>query len=415
MALRKEPPPTSLRRLLVARRSEARQLLILGLLICLAVNQLRIGLDGWGKFALVHPGYADVGNYYLYARVGLHQGWNHLYDLAAQRREWLMMGGSDVIPWFPMIYPPPLAWLAVPLTLLPLPAAYAAWFALSLGMILLTWTLVCRSLARLTRWSFLAGMLAVFAVPFALILGNVVILELTAIAVAWWLLGRNRELAAGLVLTALVFKPQLAVLLPIVLLLVGRRRTVAVWLLACALIAAIATASTGLDGLHAYGVRILGAAANRPEFLVPPQLTLGALLGRGAGLIAADALLLGLTLIGAYRHRRQGLAVPFACALAGSMALAPYLHFEDLATLLLAGAIASLAALDGARRALLLAGYLLLLAISYWESGAIGALLGGLLLALESGWLVSSALTPVSGGALRELTPLGAIPLDRSA
>jgi glycosyl transferase family 87 len=411
----KQPPLPGLRRMILARRIEVRQLLILGLLSCLAVNQLRIGLEGWGKFALVHPGYADFGNYYLYARVGLHQGWTHLYDLAAQRREWLTMGGSDVLPWFPMIYPPPVAWVVVPFTLLPLPAAYAAWFALLLGMVLLIWTLVSRGLARLTRWSFLAGTLAIYAVPFAMILGNVVILELTAIAVGWWLLGRNRQVAAGLVLTALVFKPQVAVVLPIVLLLLGRRRAATVWVLGCALIAAIATISTGLDGLHAYGVRILGAAANRPEFLVPQQLTLGGLLGRGPGLIIIDGLLLGLTLIGAFRQRRQGLAIPFACALAGSMAISPYLHFEDLATLLLAGAIASRAALEGTRRSLLLAGYLLLLAISYWEAGAIGAALAGLLFAVETGWLLSAVLAPISGSAVRELAPLGEIPLDRSA
>lgn len=411
----KEPPWQGLRRVMLARRSEVRQVLILGILICLAVNQIRIGLDGWGKFALAHPGYADFGNYYLYARVGLHQGWNHLYDLAAQRREWLAMGGSDVLPWFPMIYPPPVAWLAVPFTLLPLPAAYAAWFGLLLGMILLSWTLVSRGLSRMTRWSILAGMLAVFAVPFALILGNVLVLELAAVAVAWGLLGRDREVAAGLVLTVLVIKPQVAVLLPITLFLAGRRRTAAVWFLGCALIAAIAMISTGLDGLYAYGLRILGAAANRPEFLVPQQLTLAGLLGRGPGLITMDAVLLGLALVGAYRHGRQGLAVPVACALAGSMAISPYLHLEDLATLPLAGVIASRAVLDGARRRLLIAGYLLLLAISYWESGAIGAVIGGLLLGVETGWLLAAALAPISGGAARQLAPLSEIPLDRTA
>jgi len=126
----------------VVERLRSRQQLMLVVVIALAINQIRVAMEGWGSFVLRHPGFADFGNYYLYARVGLHQGWSRLYDLAAQQQEWLRLGGPDVIPWFPIIYPPPLAWLVVPFTLLPMPLAFACWTALLFGLVLLTCRLV---------------------------------------------------------------------------------------------------------------------------------------------------------------------------------------------------------------------------------------------------------------------------------
>src|ERR1700745_749312 len=88
-----------------------RRVLAFIVLVGLAINNLRISVGAAGKFILAHPGFSDFASYYIYARVGLHQGWNHLYDLAAQRQEWFRLGGPDAIPWFAMLYPPPLAWL----------------------------------------------------------------------------------------------------------------------------------------------------------------------------------------------------------------------------------------------------------------------------------------------------------------
>ena len=103
------------------------------------------------------------------------------------------------------------------------------------------------------------------------------ILELAAIAVAWWLVSRGRELPAGILLTVLVFKPQVAFLVPIALLLIGRWRTVAVWLTGSALIAVVALLTTGIDGLHDYAKRVSDAASTPPEFFVPTQFTLAGL------------------------------------------------------------------------------------------------------------------------------------------
>ncbi len=397
----------------LARRPSL-QWLTFAVLIGLAINQVRIALESWG-IVLWRPGYADFGNYYLYAQVGLHQGWNHLYDLAAQRQEWLRLGGADVIPWFPIIYPPPLAWLAVPFTLLPLPVAYVCWTVLLTGCVILAWRLVVPTRSRLARWTALAAMLAVMPVLYALLLGQILIVELAAIAAAWWLVSRGREIPAGILLSLLVFKPQVAFLVPVALLVIGRWRTVAVWAAGSALIAVIALISTGIDGLHDYANRVSDASATPPQFFVPTQLTLGGLFGHGVLTLGVSALLVALTIAAAYRYRAEGPALPIACALVGSMLVTPYLHQQDLATLLLAGGIALQGRLDRRQGSTLIASYVLLLAISYWGFGQLGPILGPMLLFLEVAFVLMACWTKTSGGVTREMPALGEVPLDRTA
>lgn len=378
--------------------------LTLVVLAGLSINQFRVALESWG-IVLWRPGYADFGNYYLYARVGLHQGWNHLYDLAAQQQEWLRLGGADVIPWFPIIYPPPLAWVVVPFTVLPLPVAFACWTALLLGCVILAWKLVVPTRSRLVRWTALAAMLAVMPVLYALILGQVLILELAAIAAAWWLVSRGRELPAGILLTALVLKPQVAFLVPLVLLMIGRWRTVAVWITGSAVIAGVALFTTGIDGLHNYANRVSDAATTPPQFFVPTQFTLAGLFGHGALTVLVAGLLVALTIAAVYRHRKEGPTVPVACALVGSMLVTPYLHQQDLATLLLAGGIAMQGRLDQWQVRVLIAGYVLLLAISYWGFGRLGPILGPLLLVSEAIFLLATSVSRTSSVARERPNP----------
>jgi hypothetical protein len=396
------------------RRILDRQLLMLVVLGCLAVNQFRIVLVIAG-IILRRPGLADFGNYYLYARVGLHQGWNHLYDTAAQQHEWVGLGGAAVVPWFPIIYLPPLAWVAVPFTFLPLPLAFAIWSALLVGCVLLTWRLVAPRHPAVARWTALGAMLAIVPVPYALLLGQVLIMELAAVAVAWWLLAKERDVLAGVLLIALVFKPQIAILLPLVLLAIGRWKAAAAWLAGTSVVAALAFITTGPDGVHEYIRRLGDAASAAPQFFVATQLTIAGFLGRGPLTVALTAVLVMLTLVAARRNRSDGPSLPVACALVGSMLITPYLHSQDLATLLLAGGIALHGRLDQGRIWMLVAGYLLLLAISYWGFGSLGSVLGAMLLIVEATGLLLAALFPMSASALQGRSPFVAVPLDRSA
>src|SRR5579864_3033150 len=96
-------------------------------------------LLAWARFALHRAFEGDFGLYYAFARIGLHQGFHNLYDLAAQRREWDAVGP---LLWYPAPYPPFLAWLVAPFALLPFPLAYAAWNALLAAALVGTWWLL---------------------------------------------------------------------------------------------------------------------------------------------------------------------------------------------------------------------------------------------------------------------------------
>jgi alpha-1,2-mannosyltransferase len=370
-----------------------RRVLAFIVLVGLAIYNLRISVGAAGKFILVHPGFSDFASYYIYAQVGLHQGWNHLYDLAAQRQEWFRLGGPDAIPWFAMLYPPPLAWLVAPLAVLPYPVAFGCWTALLIGLTLAAWRLVAPRTSRLARWTALAAMLAVFPIVYGIILGQVVIVELAAIAAFWWLLSRGREIPAGVLLVALLFKPHLAILVPIVLLLIGRWRTVLAGGISVALIAVVAIATTGIDGLRAYAERLSDPAAVAQQFGAD-QFTLVAVLGSGPVTVGASAVMVALTLVTVYRNRAGGVTIPLASALIGSMLIAPYLHWQDLATLLLAGGIALHGRLDRWTQGSLVAGYAVVLGMYYWGT----AVLGPLLLVTEVAVLVSLVLRPASAG-----------------
>src|SRR5207245_2351917 len=171
--------------------------------------------------------------------------------------------------------------------------------------------------SRLARWTAVCATLALFPVLFAVVLGDVLIVELVAVAAAWWFLRQRREVVAGLLLTALVFKPQVAILVPFALLVIGYWRTVLSWAAGSAGIAAIAVATTGLDGMHAWALRIVAAAAAGPEVLVPAQFTIQGLLGHGVGPFVVRCLIVVLTLAVAYHQRASGIALPMAVGLVG--------------------------------------------------------------------------------------------------
>ena len=398
----------------MARRLLNRPALILIALSALAVNQLRVALMNWG-ITIWHPGFADFGNYYLYARVGLDYGWSHLYDTVAQQQEWLRLGGAAVIPWFPIIYPPPLAWVVVPFTFLPLPLAFAGWTVLLATGVLLAWRLVSSGRSPIGRWSLLAGMLAIAAVPYALLLGQVLILELAAVALAWWLLAKNRDAAAGAVLIAIVFKPQVALMLPVVLLVIGRWKALATWLVGSSVVAILAVITTGVDGIDEYLRRLGDAAGAAPQFFVSTQLTIAGLVGWEPATVVLTILFAIVTVAAARRHRHGGPSLPIACGLIGSMLITPYLHAQDVATLLLAGGIALHGGLDRWRTWMLAGGYLALLGFSYWAFTNLSVLFGGLLVIGEAVFLLSAALLPISGSAREEPSALVEVPLDRSA
>src|SRR6266852_1158990 len=84
----------------------------------------------------------DFTFYYAAARIGVQHGWQNIYDLELQQAELNALGsGIGVAQLARYISPPPVAWLALPMTILPYPIAYWVWSALLLIALAGTWYL----------------------------------------------------------------------------------------------------------------------------------------------------------------------------------------------------------------------------------------------------------------------------------
>src|SRR2546423_2187674 len=247
-------------------------------------------LIGWITFAINRPFEGDFAAYYAFTRIGLHAGFGHLYEVAAQRQEWQALGP---LLWYPAVYPPPLAFVVAPLAVLPFPVAYAIWNLLLGIAVLVTW----RLLAPGSRWQRSLQLGIAFALPlvaFSLLLGQVVMLLGAALALVWWCLRRGSPILARIVLTLIAVKPPLAFLVPPGLLAGLHVRATIAWASATAALALVTLATVGTDGIAAYVSRLQHATGGLAAYQAPEVLTLPGLLGRG---VARPALQLVVVMV----------------------------------------------------------------------------------------------------------------------
>ena len=318
-------------------------------------------LVGEIHFALSRAFEGDFAVYYIFARVGIVHGWGSLYDAGAMRREWLALG-SDFL--YPALYPPVLAWFVAPFAALPFAAGYALWNVLLVASLLVTWWLTVPPSSRLVRLGHLAFAAALPSVAFGLLLGQVVIVVAGVVSVCWWLLRRNRPLAAGLVLSLIALKPQLALVVPIALLVAGQRRAFLGWAAGSLVMLGAALATVGIAGLQTYASILVGSVHSLGAENVYPQLTLPGLLGNGWPATLAEGLVVAITLVLVWRRRRSGLEFPFAAGLCASLLVGSYLHAQDVAVLLPAGWLWLRTAPRGAERVLGLTGFVAALVLT---------------------------------------------------
>lgn len=317
-------------------------------------------LTGWDlavPAALFVPQYAIRNDFrldYAAAIVGLRDGYGRLYDLSVQQPAILALG-----PGFnpqPFISPPPLAWLVTPLTALPFTAALVIWTAVLIAALLWTWYLLApgEGLARVAHLLLWVG---VFPVAFGVMVGQPGALVAAAVATAWWLIRANRPLAAGLVLSLVVLKPQLALLLPVALLVAGYRKTFAAWLLASAVIGVVALALLGADGVARY--RDVLAQTQTAAWDITRRYSISGPLGLGWPLRVAEIAVLAVTVAAAWRGRKSPERV-IAAGIAGSLLFTPYLAFQDFLMLVIAGWLLIRSGATTVQVAILVVGYALL-------------------------------------------------------
>jgi len=292
---------------------------------------------------------------YAAATVGIQSGYGHLYDLAAQKLA-IEALGAGFNPQ-PFISPPPLAWLATPLLVLPFQAALVIWTALLLAALAWTWFLLAPA-GRITKPAHLALLLGVFPVAFGVMVGQPGAWVAAAVATAWWLTRHDRPVWAGVALSLIVLKPQLALLVPLCLLVSGHARTFGAWLVATLFIGLVALALLGPEGLARY--RDVLAQTQTPAWDITRRYSISGPLGLGPILTVTQVAVVTLALLAAWRRRRGGPELPMAAGIVGSLLATPYLGFQDFLMLIVAGWLVLRAGATTWQVALLVVGYALL-------------------------------------------------------
>lgn len=288
----------------------------------LVVVLLALALDLWNRS---EPIGIDFHTYEAAARVGVQQGWSHIYDPALVAPEQANLVPGQTVQ--PFLSPPPVAWLAALLAPLPYWPSYYVWAFLTFMALMLA--LVWASTdAGLVRWVAAGAALTPWWVIHAVHLGQVVPLVAAGVVVAWRLARDRRDIVAGVALSVVFLKPNTAILVPFALLVAGRFRTFAAWAGAGVAVAAIAWLTMGSNGVSAYIGQLTGplpAGAN--------SLTVEGAIGVSGSLALALRLLIVVAALAAAFRLRHSPGLAIGAGTLGSLLVAPYLHGSDLCLL----------------------------------------------------------------------------------
>jgi hypothetical protein len=283
---------------------------------------------------LVHHDSAanDFRLFYVAAEAGVQLGWPKMYDpISLLHLSSAFFASAPITPAYTYDFPPLLAWMVIPLTLLPLAAAFYVWTGINIA----AFSAASRLLfpGATFRWlAVLLVSLAVWPTVFSLERGQPELVVYALAIVSLWLASRGRDRGAGIVLgVAWAIKPQVLLLLPAIFLVCGRPRAAAWWLLTTVVAWGFFVLVLGQAGMGAY-LYALQWAASDPGFAAEPIV---APLGSAMSLLLGDGLLTAITLVAAWRHR-SSLRIAFAIGLVGTLASATHLHEYDYVGLVLA-------------------------------------------------------------------------------
>ena len=274
----------------------------------------------------------DLTLVYIGARIGLEHGWSHIYsvslqhDLFAELRPHAVFNDGERF-----VSPPPFAWLVLPLSVFGAAGATYAWLALSLAALVAAWRLSAPETPMRILW--LLGALGWYPLLYGLSLAQPDLLILALTAIAWRLAEANRPHLAGAVLGLSVIKPQLLLLLPVVLLFAGRWKIVVGWAGTAAVLGAASLAVIGQQGLNDY----LSLLSEAQRVTNNRYFTLAFVLGPGALSYLAQGAVAAAAIVGAFLNRRNSNARVFALGIIATAFGATYWHLQDFTILLLAG------------------------------------------------------------------------------
>jgi hypothetical protein len=216
----------------------------------------------------------DFINFYTLAHIGQSSRYSVLATFDTFHAEQARVLPESGAILYPPVYPPQVALLLSPLASLSYWQAYFAWVAVSIGAYgLIVWRFA-RASSALAAWPWQVAAVAAAnpALWFVALHGQVSVLALASLSMAWAALRHERRWLAGAALGALAFKPSLFV--PAVALLVAARE----WRVAAGAVAGtlILLAGSlpwvGADAIRQYVTYTLGVLAAPDQVATNPPL-----------------------------------------------------------------------------------------------------------------------------------------------
>jgi len=282
----------------------------------------------WVYLFALNPVHIDFSLFYVAAQAGLRHGWGALYDVNTLRSLSASLPEGER---YTFVFPPILAWLIAPLTLLPLPAAFLVWTLASVAALGWVWY-TCAPYRGLAKVALLLAALAVWPVLDSFYYGQPLMIVLGLVALAWWLCLHERPLAAGAALAvATALKPQVVILVPAALLVSGRYRPFIGWAASCGVLAAVFLAALGESGVTGWWQALQYGRSDPGQSF----FTLARIFGFGPLTLGLEALL-GIAALAIAWRSRGDLQIVFAVGLLGSLVSGFHLRQSDYATLVLA-------------------------------------------------------------------------------
>jgi len=262
-----------------------------------------------------------------------------------------LLGGR--IPNFYDAYrnPPFYALLYVPLAWLDLLKGFAVWCLVSLGCLALALRLLLEETPWLKqRWR---GLLVfIFAFPpvyFGLIDGENAMVSLLLFALIYRALVRRQDTALGLWSALGLFKPQLFVVFPLVMLFTRRWKALAVYGVTALMLCGVSLALVGVDGMQGWARILLepeggNATVNGWRMASAKSFFDGLLPGAAwvsLALYLATSLVLVASLARAWTRREVNLPAAWLLTCLVAVLVDPHLVDYDLTVLISAGVIAA--------------------------------------------------------------------------
>lgn len=307
----------------------------LGMSTAASLSAAAYSVGLWIVQFLSEPIHIDVRMTYVAAQAGLRYGWPTIYDEPTLRSLSAVFPPDArlIDPVFTYLNPPLLAWLFVPLTLVPEPVAYAIWTAVSVAALVFAWW-IAAPYAGVARFTLLPLALGLWPVLLALYYGQPTLIIVALLAASWWLTANERPFVAGIALAFATFlKPQDVLLIPVVLVVAGRYRVVAGWVAGCVGLGLAAVAALQASGLESWAHAITaGQESTRPYHT---EYTLIHFFGLGPLTYALWALQ-ALAAMAIAWWRRSSLEIVYAAGILGTVAVAFHFHELDYSILVFA-------------------------------------------------------------------------------